>query len=173
VDLYSATSAAYTRAFTGLSTGSHTLVIKVTGTKNAASSGRAVVIDGFTVGTTTTQESASQIRYNTWAGNSSVNASGGSYRSSSTAGARAQLTFSGTSVDWITATSTGWGRARVLIDGVDKGVVDLYATTTRWQVVKTYGGLAPGTHTIVVEVLGTKNAAATSTKVPVDGFVAR
>jgi len=131
------------------------------------------VVDRFTVGTATTQESANSVTYGTWKGGSSASASGGAYRSSTAAGARLQFAFSGTSVDWITTTGPAWGRARVLIDGVDKGTVDLYATSARWQTAKTYGGLAARSHTIVIQVLGTKNAAATSTNVGVDGFVVR
>ena len=171
VNLYSAGATAYSKAFTGLTSATHTIVVKVTGAKSTASTGTSVVVDGFTVGTTTTQESDGKIKYNTWKGGNSVNASGGTYRSSATAGARTQFTFTGTSVDWITATGPGWGKARVLIDDVDKGAVDLYASTARWQTVKTYGGLVAGRHTIVIKALGAKNAAATSTNVAVDAFV--
>lgn len=57
------------------------------------------------------------------------------------------------------------------IDGVAKGTVDLYAATAHWQSVESYGGLVNGTHTILVNVLGTKNAAAKSTNVATDAFV--
>jgi serine protease len=171
VDLYSAAPAGYSKAFTGLVSRAHTMVVKVTGSKNAASSGTGVVVDGFQVGTTTTQESANAVKYNTWKGSTSVNASGGTYRASGTAGAFAQLTFSGTNVSWITAVGSGWGKAEVYIDGVDKGSVDLYAATGHWQTPKTYGGLSSGSHTIKVKVLGTKNVASTSTKVAIDSFI--
>jgi hypothetical protein len=170
VDLYSAAPAAFSKAFGGLSTGKHTIVIKVSGTKNAASTGTGVVVDGFTVGTTTTQENGKAITYNTWKGATSVNASGGAYRSSGSAGAVAQLKFSGTSVGWVTAVGPGWGKAEVYIDNVDKGTVDLYASTAHWQTLKSYTGLAAGNHTIQVKVLGTKNASALKTTVPIDGF---
>jgi hypothetical protein len=74
-------------------------------------------------------------------------------------------------VQWITATGPRYGEADVTIDGVDQGVVDLYSASVNWQVAKTYSGLASGTHTIVVKVLGTKDPASTGTNVVVDAFV--
>jgi hypothetical protein len=61
--------------------------------------------------------------------------------------------------------------ARVTIDGVSKGTVDLYASTVSWQVVKAYSGLTSGSHIIVVTVLGTKNPASAGTLIVVDAFV--
>jgi hypothetical protein len=173
VDLYSSATGTYVKTFAGLTNAAHTIVIKVTGTKNAASTATSVIVDAFTVGTSTTQESSTKIKYNTWKGGTSANASGGTYRSSATAGAVAQFKFTGTSVDWVTATGPGWGKARVFIDNVDKGIVDLFATVAHWQTLKSFGGLAAGQHTIRVQVLGTKNAAATGTTVSVDGFIVR
>ena len=58
------------------------------------------------------------------------------------------------------------------VDGGPATTVDLYQPSTAWQVVgRSVSGLAPGSHTIVVKVLGTKNSAATGTLVPVDAFV--
>lgn len=171
VDLYSATTAAYSVTYSGLSTAAHTITVKVTGTKNAASTGAGVVVDAFAVGTTTTQESAAKVTYEKWKSGSSVNASGGAYRSSGTANATASYKFTGTGVDWVTTTGPGWGKAEVYVDGVDKGTVDLYASAAHWQTVKTYGGLAAGSHTIKIKVLGAKNALAKATTVAVDAFV--
>lgn len=171
VDLYSAAATSWSRSFTGLPAAKHTIVITVSGRKNSASTGTTVVVDGFTVGGSTVQESSVQIRYDQWSGGAYSPASGGTYRVSGTAGASAQFTFTGTSVTWITTTGPAWGRARVFVDGVDEGVVDLYATTGHWQTAKTYGGLPVGNHTIVIKVLGTKDAPATSTRVVVDAFV--
>lgn len=173
VDLYASTTGSLQKSFTGLAATRHKVVIKVTGTRNAASTGTAVSVDGFTVGTATVQESAKAVTYNTWVGASSTSASGGQYRVSGSAQASAVFRFTGTEVTWITATGPGWGRARVVLDGVDKGVVDLYATTASWQTARTYGGLAAGAHTLTISPLGTKDAAATSTKVPIDAFSAR
>jgi subtilisin family serine protease len=171
-DLYSATAAPFSVSFANLSSSrAHTLVITVTGRRNAASAATGIVVDAFRLRTTTVQESANAVRYGTWKGGSSVKASGGLYRSSAKANATMSFTFTGTQVAWLTTTGPGWGRAQVSIDGNDRGTVDLYAPTARWQTAQTYSGLSPGGHTITIRVLGTKNAAATSTKVAVDGFV--
>lgn len=84
VDLYAAFVTTFAKAYTVLSSGSHTLTVKVTGTKNTSATGFSVAIDGFTVGTTTTQESAGTVGYDTWLGSSSANASSGQYLASGT-----------------------------------------------------------------------------------------
>jgi bacillopeptidase F len=170
-DLYASTAQSASVSFTGLASTSHKIIIKVLGTKNAAATDYRVAVDGFTVGTTTTQENSVKVLYDTWKGVTASVASGGTYRVATTAGHTSAFAFSGTGVDWITYTGPGWGKAEVYIDGVDKGTVDLYASTSHPQTAKTYGGLAAGAHTITVKVLGTKNAAANSTAVPIDAFV--
>ena len=60
----------------------------------------------------------------------------------------------------------------MFIDGVSRGVIDLYASSTQSRrAVFGATGLAPGQHTIQIKVLGTKQAAATSVYVDVDGFI--
>jgi bacillopeptidase F len=173
VDLYAATGSSFAQTFGGLASGVHKVTVKVLGTKNTASSGTAVAFDGFTVDTTTTQEFANTIDYNTWQGNLPTFASGGQDRQSAKAGASATFSFTGTSVDWITVTGKGWGQAQVSIDGIDRGVVDLYAPTkATWQTPRSYSGLAAGSHTITITVLGSKNAASTGYKVVIDAFIA-
>jgi bacillopeptidase F len=61
--------------------------------------------------------------------------------------------------------------ASVMIDGMNEGTIDLYAPAMHWQTAESYAGLAPGSHTIVVTVLGTRNAASAGTQVVVDAFV--
>jgi subtilisin family serine protease len=173
IDLYAAAAQSAAQSFSGLGTGSHTLVLKVLGTKNASATGTQVVVRGFTVGATTSGVDASGITYHGWKGVSAATASGGSYRSCGTANRSASFQFSGTAVDWITATGPGWGRAEVTIDGVSKGTVDLYAASAHPQTVKTYAGLGTGTHKITITALGTKNSLANSTNVQIDAFVTR
>ena len=170
VDLYSASPAALNKTYTGLTNKVHTVVIKVLHTKNASSSGFNVRLDAFKVGATTTQESDTGIQYDTWKYAVVTQTNGGSWHSASTAAASATVTFTGTSIDWITATGKAFGKASVTIDGVSKGTFDLYTATTKNMVLKTFGGLSSGAHTMVIQVLGTKNASATGTKIVVDGF---
>jgi hypothetical protein len=170
-DLYASTAQAASLSFTGLTSAAHTMVVKVLGTKNANATGTQVVIHGFKVGATTTAPDANTVTYQTWKASAAASASGGTYRSSGAANAKSTFTFVGTGIDWITATGPGWGRAGVVIDGVDKGTVDLYAAAAHPQAVKSYTGLGAGSHTITITALGTKNASATSTNVEVDAFV--
>jgi len=111
------------------------------------------------------------VKFGTWVGQSNPNASGGTYRINGTAGAQVTFSFTGTGIDWVTATGPAYGQAQVTIDGVSKGTVDLYQAASEWKVLQSYTGLSPGAHTIVVKVLGTKNASSTGTGVVADAFV--
>ena len=173
VDLYASTAANATQSYSGLSNAAHTMTITVAGTHRAAATAANVTVDGFLVGTATTavQDSSPAVRYNSWAAVTSASASGGTYRTSSTAGATTTLTFTGTAVTWISATGPAYGKATVSVDGATPTTVDLYRSTLTPRVAaRTISGLAPTTHTITVTALGTKNAAATSTSIVSDAF---
>ncbi len=172
VDLYATSAQSFSKPYTGLAAGAHIIKVVVTG-KNAASQGYNTMVDGFRVGSTVTQETSPRIAYDDWNGISSTSASGGAYRAAATSTSTCSMRFTGTRVDWVTSTGPSAGRARVFIDGVDKGVVDLYAASQVWKVAKIYSGLSSGSHTIKVQALGTKNASSIGTKVIVDGFTVR
>jgi hypothetical protein len=173
-NLYALEHRARSFAFAGLARTSHTVKVKVLGVKDPSSAGTSVAVDGFEVrsGTGIRQESAPEIRYDSWTGVSRAAASGGSYRTSSSRAASTSLAFTGRTITWITATGPAYGRARVVIDGqVHK--VDLYRSTHRWRVPITYRGLPEGKHHIRVSPLGTKSAPSRSRQVVVDAFVVR
>lgn len=175
LDLYAPTVSNFAASFTGLTpSGGHKVILKVMGTKNAASTGTSVVFDGFIDGTSTTQDSYVVIRYNTWQGGLTEKASGSAYRVERIAGASASFRFTGSSVDWITSTGRDKGKAQVSIDGIDRGVVDLYGSSGSpiWQVPVSYTGLCAGAHTITITVLGTKNGASKNSFVVIDAFIA-
>jgi hypothetical protein len=171
VDLYAATVQPFSKSYTGLSATTHTMVITVTGTKNAASSGFGVVVDAFTVGSVTTQDTSTKVAYDGWGGAVSASASGKTYRVDGVGSATASLRFTGTEVGWITANGPSDGMASITIDGVSKGTVDLYNASVHWQVMGLYSGLASSAHTIVITVLGTHNASSMGTGVVMDAFV--
>jgi Domain of unknown function (DUF1929)/Divergent InlB B-repeat domain/Galactose oxidase, central domain len=171
VDLYSAAPAASNRIYPGLAHKTHTVVLKVLHTKNMASAGFDVRLDAFVVGATTTQESDSKIAYDTWKSLAQAMATDGTYRSATSNKATVTVTFTGTSIDWKTTKGKGYGKASVTIDGVAKGTFDMFRSATAWQSVISFGGLSSGSHTMVIQVLGQKNASATATKVVVDGFI--
>ena len=103
---------------------------------------------------------------------------GGSVRSATTNKDKAQLpnkvTFTTVgSMALVTVVGPDRGRATVSIDGGAPINIDLYAPVQR---VATIGyaanGLASGRqHSMVVQVLGTRNPASTSTRVDIDAFV--
>jgi hypothetical protein len=174
VDTYAATPTNATLTYAGLANRAHTLTIKVLGTRRAGATGANVPVDGFLVGSAIApvQDSSPSVTYDGWTGTTLPSASGGTYRSTAAAGAMSTLAFTGTGVDWVTSRGPSNGRASVSVDGGPATLVDLYRSSASWRVVgRSVSGLAPGGHTIVVRVLGTKNSAATGARVPVDAFV--
>src|SRR5207248_11100906 len=109
VDTYSPTAfqaAVYTA--TGLAKASHTLAIEVTGQKNAAASDSVIFVDAVDV-QSRVEDDDSAIAYSgswvpdtmrNWSGTSLQTGAGTTMRSA-TAGSRAELAFTGTSVTWI------------------------------------------------------------------------
>jgi len=91
---------------------------------------------------------------------------------SSTAGATASFTFSGTSVRWIGSRGRGMGIALVRVDGGPAREVDLFARPTDevHTPAATIYDLADGRHTLTIEVTGRRNAEASSNAVVVDAF---
>ncbi|MFN2615172.1 MAG: GH25 family lysozyme [Actinomycetota bacterium] len=115
------------------------------------------------------QESSVAARYG-WQTVGSSAALGGSYTRDSLAGATATFRFTGTGVTWYTTMSSTHGMAAVVIDGVSKGTFDLFSASTRYQIARSFSGLTAGTHTLVITVLGKRNARSKGTFVAIDGF---
>jgi hypothetical protein len=146
------------------------LRVEATGTKNPASATARVPIDTFEVTlpspappVTRIQETDAAVAYSAgWAAAGAASLwSGTNARETRTVGAQATLTFSGTSVRWIGERGLGTGLARVSIDGQFVALVD---TRTPFQEeyqepMFTATGLAPGTHTMTIEVVGRNNEA--------------
>jgi len=170
VDLYAAAPGTIAQTYGGLSLKAHTIVVRVTSGKNPASTGQSVSIDAFASGTKLVSESDPGITYDAWNATASSHALGGSYRSSTVSSAMVSVTFTGTAVDWITCKGPGFGKASVILDGTSMGTVDLYKATQAWQAALSYGPVDAGSHTLIIQVLGTKDAASNGTKVCVDGF---
>jgi murein DD-endopeptidase MepM/ murein hydrolase activator NlpD len=84
----------------------------------------------------------------------SSGASGGSYTYADSS-ATASIWFDGTKLDLIATTGFTQGKARVTLDGADKGTIDFSSPLTlRMQKVWTTGPLAAGTHKVVLSWLG-------------------
>jgi hypothetical protein len=220
VDTYSAADQAKAsmQSIAGLSSGVHTLVIEVAGTKNAASSGMWVWVDAFDVtdgtstgtsggttsggttsggttsggttsggttsggttsGGTTSSGSAARVEQNgpgvtlsgSWSQNGLAVHSGGSAVLSMSKGSTASFAFNGTSVTWIAFRDAWSGIANVYVDGTLKATVDTYSATDQAKAsMQSITGLNSGAHTLVIEVAGAKNAAASGMWVWVDAF---
>ena len=106
----------------------------------------------------------------TWTTYANVNHSGGSYAYAGSS-ATATISFAGTSLAWITAKSTSYGKAAVRLDGTLVATIDLYAAANTWrQSVWSVSGLPDALHTVSIAWTGQKNAASTGTFVGVDAF---
>ncbi|MFL6573898.1 MAG: hypothetical protein ACJ8G4_19220 [Burkholderiales bacterium] len=106
--------------------------------------------------------------------NSSFGWSGGTAMETTTAGATATFTFTGTSVRWIGARNRQGGIALVSVDGGKAKRADLFArpNETRTPII-TLDGLTAGRHTLTIQVTDEKNAEAPSDSpgvVVVDAF---
>jgi WD40 repeat protein len=97
--------------------------------------------------------------------------SGGSAVLAMDAGSLVNVTFSGTGVSWIGYRDQWSGLANVYIDGVLKGTVDTYTPGSEAQAtLYSATGLANGTHTLSIQVAGTRNPASAGSWIWVDAF---
>jgi hypothetical protein len=159
----------------GLADGNHTLTIAVTG-----ASGTQVVVDAFDVttpGTRYQEEDPAVLYSGDWThGNLNQPWSEGTVAASATAGARANFTFTGTSVTWIGCRKYTTGIARVYVDGTFVREIDTYQPMPieGYQTpVFTASGLAPGVHTLTIEATGRSHPAASSSYVVIDAIDVR
>src|SRR5213082_916737 len=161
---------------TGLADTSHTLTIEVTGRQDPAAAKATVVVDAFDVITSGTrrEETDPAVSYTAgWLqGNRDHPYSEGTAAVSTIPGDRATFTFTGTSVSWIGYRGPQAGIARVILDGsVVTDSLDLYIPSEGPQeAVFTLPGLAAGSHTLTIEVTGSKNPASAGTAIVVDAF---
>jgi hypothetical protein len=118
------------------------------------------------------EEDAATYEGGPWFTNSMGVHSGGRARLAMDVGSRARFTFSGTAVSWIGYSDEWSGVARVLVDGTLRATVDTYASPNQAQrTLFNLGGLAAGSHTLTIEVTGTKGAASGGTWVWIDAFL--
>ncbi len=178
VDTYAASEQAQAvqYAVNNLTSDTHTLTISVTGQHDSASSGAWVWVDAFDVigsGPIRVAENGLGVTYtgSTWYASTSATGNGGAAVLSTTANARATLTFTGTGVTWIGYNDQYSGIAQVYVDGVEQGTVDTFAAAANPQAVNySITGLTRGLHTLAIQVTGTKDASSTEAWVWVDAF---
>jgi hypothetical protein len=105
-----------------------------------------------------------------WYSNNSAEHSGNTAALTNAPGARAAITFAGTGIDWI-GVADGWsGLATVYLDGEMK-VVDTYSQSALYQrVIFAAHGLAPGPHTLSIEVTHERGPGTEGSWVWIDAF---
>ena len=119
------------------------------------------------------QETSGAVTYaGTWTAAALSTAYGGGVNHASASVARAQFSFTGTSVSWVAPKNADRGKATVWIDGVKVGTVDLYSPTEQpRKMVFTKNDIdSSQPHTMEVRVLDQKNASSSGTRVDIDAF---
>jgi bacillopeptidase F len=163
-----------------LPSGRHTLTVEVTGLKNALATDNAVVVDAFdfspalappAVGTRAEETSERASPTPDWEPADPAKPwSGGAALHSTVPLAQVEFTFPGTEVRWIGLRGPQTGIARVLLDGSFATEVDTFSATEVQGIVFAESDLAPGTHTLTIEVTDRRNPAATGNLIVVDAF---
>jgi CSLREA domain-containing protein len=161
-----------TLTYTTASATQHILAVSVLGTKNAASTGTEVRVDGFTLGDSPYNDASPSIRYGSWSGDRNESAVNGNFRFGKPAGTLTADVI-GPMFTLITERGPSFGKAKVTVDGVSHGTVDFYAPTQRWLSRQTFDGLGPGTHHVQITVLGSHNPASTGSDVVFDAITLR
>ncbi|MEF2978752.1 hypothetical protein [Subtercola sp. YIM 133946] len=116
-------------------------------------------------------DSASLQYTGTWTTTTSSNDSGGSYASSGSPTAIVSLSFTGTSIQWISRKTASSGINDVYIDNTKVASVDRYSSAGLYQqVVYSTTTLSDTNHTITIKATGTQNAAATGSLTTIDAF---
>jgi hypothetical protein len=85
-------------------------------------------------------------------------------------GESASFAFTGSEVAWIAPKGPEGGKARVYVDGVLVKTVDLYSSSEKPRLAVFAQAVAPGSHTVEVRALGTRNSLSGGTRVDVDAF---
>jgi hypothetical protein len=130
----------------------------------------------FTVTAVDDRDAANLKWGGTWSTETSAGAYGGTVRFATTRGAGVKLNRMVFSVignaAWIGTFGPNMGRAQIKVDSGNWQTVDLYSPTVKKAaLVWTTNNLSATQHEIQIELLGTKTAASTGTRVDVDGLV--
>jgi len=182
IDAYAATKQVQSEMFSigGLAAGVHTIAIEVTGLRNAFATNAFIVVDAFEVTLPSSMpdvarapQTDASYPVGPWE-QSFPNPlfTGTTIAHSSAAGAKAEFTFTGTGIRWVGQRGFANGIARVYLDGVHVADVDSFAPIQEefQAAMFSVSGLAAGTHTLSIELLGTSHAAAAGTRIVIDAF---
>ena len=186
VDTYSGNSEYQKPLFVakGLGDGPHTLSIEVTHERGANTDGSWVWIDAFdiddgaaipggvTAGMGRIEENNPAVTYfGRWYPNSNPSHSGGGAVLATDAASYLEVRFTGTGIRWIAYRDEWSGIARIYIDGELQLTTDEYQAPSEAGVVAyDVGGLRGGSHTLKIEVTGTRNSSSQGSWIWVDAF---
>jgi hypothetical protein len=154
-----------------VSNGNHILSVR-----KANVTGSTTDVDAFIVNiaapTSSVDNPDSAITYvgNNWLHETVAGTWGNTQSSSDATDNAATFTFNGEGIRYLYSKGPGRGKAQITIDGVDKGMIDLYSESVVRQ-QSTHWFVGAGIHTIHVAVTGQKNSAANGYKVDIDGFL--
>lgn len=184
VDLYAAKYLNQQVVFsaTGLGEGDHKMTVEWVGEKRVASSGTRINLDAIEVSGTLLQATAPtipKVRFeNTepainyggqWVSGVASGRSDSTWSYADNDGSVTTFTFEGTAVDIVGTKAPTYGIARIVLDGTQETLVDLYATKhLHQQILYAKSGLSEGEHTLTIEWTGQKNAASTGTRINID-----
>jgi hypothetical protein len=118
------------------------------------------------------EETDAAVNYTgSWSANQQAVHSGGGARLAMDNGSVASLTFSGTGAQWVGYLDEWSGIANIRVDGKFIGTVDAYASPQQPRtILYTISKLKKGTHTLTIEVTGTKNPRSAGSWIWVDAF---
>jgi dolichol-phosphate mannosyltransferase len=102
---------------------------------------------------------------------SSTNAMSGTLTYTLEPGAEARFAFEGRSLTYVYTKAWNRGIAEIAIDGVTRGLVDLYSPRIEWQNRVTFCCLAPGRHQLAIRATGRHSPAATASYIDVDALI--
>jgi len=128
---------------------------------------------GLTAGSVQNTDPSIHYAGSGWTTSRTATAYGGSVRYATKSGRTVTVTLTGSSFALVSTMGRAKGKAEVWVDGKRVASLDLYASTTKVrQIVWSIRYATPGAHTVVLKVLGKKNAKATGTQVDLDGMLA-
>jgi hypothetical protein len=113
------------------------------------------------------QNAAAVTTTGSWTTTASSSASGGSYRSTTAKSATATFAFTGRAVAWAARTGSGFGKAKVYLDGKLLATVDLGGANAWRRVVFAWSGATSAVHKLRIVNLAT----AGRPRISVDAFV--
>jgi hypothetical protein len=154
-------------------------IFRVRATDSAGRIGNWARGASFNVAVTDSSNTTAIVYTASFATVTQTGAVGGTVRSSSTTNATAKFTVTSTpgarGITFVASKTPSSGKALIYVDGATTATatIDLYSagTQVRQAVFTIPVSSATSTHSILVKVAGTKNAASTGTRVDVDAFV--